>query len=252
MAIHRIQLLKNKKTTSVKHQKREIATLLSDKQNEKAQIKVEQIIREDFTIEGLEILEIIISLLSERIKLITNSKSYPPADLLESISSIIWASKNIEIEELSSITDQFKKKYGKKFIDRIFLYTNLLTESQQILYTKLSGLNGDIDTNTSLRSTMIDEKMNEIINEGGPIEINDRLFNKLSYRPPSAYLVVRYLEEIARSFNVDWKAEDELGIEDINTLSTVLPLKSMKSIGSSVRIAPASGITTAYIQPTVS
>lgn len=251
MAIHRIQLMKNKKTTAVKHQKREIAELLSSKQNEKAQIKVEQIIREDFTIEGLEILEIILSLLEERVKLITNSIKCP-SDLLESICTVIWCSKNIQIEELTEICEQFRKKYGTKFIDNIFSYTNLLIEQQQCYLTQLNYLNNDIPYNITLRLQEINTKIDEFKQKKDFIEINERIFNKFLYKPASAYLVVRYLEEISRSYNVEWSPKEDLGIEDVNLLSTILPMKSLNSIGKSVGIALGSGITSAYIQQTVS
>jgi hypothetical protein len=38
--------------------------------------------------------------------------------------------------------------------------------------------------------------------------VNVRLFQKLSVQPPSAFLVVRYLEEIALEYKVDWVNTD--------------------------------------------
>lgn len=52
----------NKKTTALKLQKREIAKLLEDGKEEKARIKVEGVIRDDFTIEALDILEMLCDL----------------------------------------------------------------------------------------------------------------------------------------------------------------------------------------------
>jgi vacuolar protein sorting-associated protein IST1 len=65
MTVQRIQNAINKKTTATKHQKREIASLLENKKDEKARIKVESIIREDLTIEAYEILEVREELLKE-------------------------------------------------------------------------------------------------------------------------------------------------------------------------------------------
>ena len=62
MAVQRINIANNKRTTQVKHQKREIAQLLADHKDEKAKIKAEHIIRDDFTIEGYEGLEILCEL----------------------------------------------------------------------------------------------------------------------------------------------------------------------------------------------
>jgi vacuolar protein sorting-associated protein IST1 len=39
-----------------------------------------------------------------------------PPDLIEGISSIIWATNRVEIEELQEVRNQFKLKYGSDFI----------------------------------------------------------------------------------------------------------------------------------------
>lgn len=74
MANQRILITVNKKTSQVKHQKREIASLLENKKEEKARIKVEHIIREDFTIEGYELIELLTELVHERIAYIASEK----------------------------------------------------------------------------------------------------------------------------------------------------------------------------------
>ena len=94
MAIQRLQMIKNKKTNSVKVQKIEIAKILADGKEEKARIKVEHIIRDDFLIEAYEILELFAELIHGRIKQITNSKECP-ADLKEAVASLIWAANNV-------------------------------------------------------------------------------------------------------------------------------------------------------------
>ena len=53
-------------------------------------------------------------LLSERIHLISHSKECP-ADLISSISTLIWASAIVDIPELLEIRKQFRYKYGKEF-----------------------------------------------------------------------------------------------------------------------------------------
>ena len=62
MAAQRITLTINKKTNSIKKQKREVAELLAKNKEEKARIRVEHIIREDFTIEAYEIIELLCEL----------------------------------------------------------------------------------------------------------------------------------------------------------------------------------------------
>ncbi len=159
MAVQRIQIATNKKSTAVKHQKREIAQLLADHKDEKARIKVEHIIREDFVIEAYEMLELLLELIHERIRQITSNKDVP-VDLKEAVCSLIWASSNVDISEFQEIKNQFRKKYGTEFA-----------------------------------------KMAEI-NENNVV--NARLFHKLTYKPPSTKLVMGYLVEIAKGYQVDW------------------------------------------------
>lgn len=198
MAVHRINLANNKKTTQVKHAKREIADLLGIHKDEKARIKVEHIIREDFTIEGYEILELLCELMHERIRQITNAKECPD-ELREAASSLIWAAHNVDIDELREVANQLTKKFGSKF--------------------SKAALNNENNV------------------------VNDRLFQKLSYRPPSAYLVIKYLEEIARTYDIDWEpSESELS--NLATMANDQPFSSPS--GSSIAMAPGSGLTSAY------
>lgn len=74
MAITRIGLLRNKKSNSIKLQKRQVAELLQQEKDESARIKVENIIREDYAIEALEILELFCDLVHTRIQLLAESK----------------------------------------------------------------------------------------------------------------------------------------------------------------------------------
>ncbi len=94
MAVQRIQISKNKKSNHSKHQKREVANLLAAKKEELARIRVEHIIREDFNIEALEVLELMCELVHERVPVIAASKSCP-VDLQEAVCSIVWASGQV-------------------------------------------------------------------------------------------------------------------------------------------------------------
>jgi len=44
--------------------------------------------------------------------------------------------------------------------------------------------------------------------------VNERLVSKLSIATPEAFLVERYLEEIAKAYNVDWRSPDSYGDSD--------------------------------------
>lgn len=173
MAAHRINVANNKRSNQVKHAKREIATLLGEHKDEKARIKVEHIIREDFMIESYELLGLMCELLHERIPQITMSKDCPQ-EMLPAVTSIIWACDYVDFPELREIASQLTKKFGDKF-------------------AKAAKAN-----------------------EGNTI--NERLYSKLVYKPPSKQLVIAYLEEIARAYDVEWDAKsagfDESDDED--------------------------------------
>lgn len=135
MGIQRLQIANNKKVTSVKHQKREISQLLADGKVEKARIKVEHIIRDDFVIEAYEILELLGELIFERIKQISNSKECP-SDLKQAVASLIWASSNVDIDELREVKKQLTKKFGSKFAQSAELNIDNVVNPR--LYNKLT------------------------------------------------------------------------------------------------------------------
>ncbi len=169
MAVHRLQIAANKKSNSIKNQKREISRLLSESppKEEKARIRAEALIREDNTIEAYEILELQCELLHERMRLIESQKECP-GDLISCVSTLIWASDRVDVPELVEVRNQLTKKYGKPFVEAAMK------------------------------------------NEGGVL--NDRVVHKLSVKPPSAFLVMSYLREIAAQFGVDYQPTDEVPI----------------------------------------
>ena len=199
MAVTRLQIAANKKSALMKQQIREIAKLLAEDppKEEKARIKAEGLIRDDYMVEAYEILQLSCDLLSERIQLITHMKECPP-DLVESISTIIWASSMVDIPEFIEIRKQFRYKFGKAFEEEA------------------------------------------IMNVGGVI--NDRVAEKLSVQPPSAYLVQTYLEKIADEHEVDWKPERPLKADEI-----AAPMSAPS--GYSVPVGGGSGLNpSTYVQ----
>jgi vacuolar protein sorting-associated protein IST1 len=106
----------NKKSALLKQNMREVAVLLSEDppKEEKARIKAEALIRDDYIIEAYDILSLNCELLAERIKLIQHTKDCPP-DLISCISTLIYAAPRVDVPELTVIRKQFKAKYGKQF-----------------------------------------------------------------------------------------------------------------------------------------
>ncbi len=103
MACQRVKLITNKKTQLMKIQKKDIAKLLGDNKEEKARIRTEAVIREDFKLEAYDILSLLCELLHERMGLITSMKECPP-DMVESVSTLIWAAPRCEIPELIQVS----------------------------------------------------------------------------------------------------------------------------------------------------
>lgn len=116
MAVHRFQMASNKKSALLKQSMRDVAILLAESppKEEKARIKAEALIRDDYLIEAYDILSLTCELLSERLKLISFSKECPP-DLVSSVSTLIYAAPRVDIPELQEVRKQFRAKYGKKF-----------------------------------------------------------------------------------------------------------------------------------------
>uniref|UniRef100_A0A2R9B8T0 IST1 homolog n=1 Tax=Pan paniscus TaxID=9597 RepID=A0A2R9B8T0_PANPA len=84
--------------------RKEIADYLAAGKDERARIRVEHIIREDYFVEAMEILELYCDLLLARFGLIQSMKELD-SGLAESVSTLIWA--------LKIVADQLCAKYSK-------------------------------------------------------------------------------------------------------------------------------------------
>ncbi|XP_077144676.1 IST1 homolog isoform X1 [Ranitomeya variabilis] len=115
LAINRLKLLEKKKTEMAMKSRKEIADYLSCRKDERARIRVEHIIREDYMVEAMEILELYCDLLLARFGLIQSMKELDPG-LAEAVSTVIWAAPRlIEISELKIVANQLCHKYSKEY-----------------------------------------------------------------------------------------------------------------------------------------
>ncbi|KAH9425612.1 Vacuolar protein sorting-associated protein ist1 [Dermatophagoides pteronyssinus] len=116
LAIQRLKLLEKKKTESAQKSRKEIADYIENGKVERAKIRVEHIIREDYLVEAMEIVEMFCDLLLARFGMI---QQMPTLDdgLEEAISSLIWVAPRMstDVKELSIIAELFTQKYGKQF-----------------------------------------------------------------------------------------------------------------------------------------
>lgn len=74
LAVSRLKLLEKKKTELTQKARKEIADYISQNKEDRARIRVEHIIREDYLVEALEIVEMYCDLLLARFGLIQQMK----------------------------------------------------------------------------------------------------------------------------------------------------------------------------------
>ncbi|XP_023611790.1 IST1 homolog isoform X6 [Myotis lucifugus] len=97
LVINRLKLLEKKKTELAQKARKEIADYLAAGKDERARIRVEHIIREDYLVEAMEILELYCDLLLARFGLIQSMKELD-SGLAESVSTLIWAAPRLQSE----------------------------------------------------------------------------------------------------------------------------------------------------------
>lgn len=118
LAINRLKLLEKKKTELAQKARKEIADYIAAGKVERAKIRVEHIIREDYMVEAMELLEMYCDLLLARFGLIQQMKNLDEG-LAESISTIIWAAPRIQtdVQEMKVIADILTAKYGRQYTE---------------------------------------------------------------------------------------------------------------------------------------
>ncbi|GAB6033356.1 Vacuolar protein sorting-associated protein ist1 [Chamberlinius hualienensis] len=116
LSVNRLKLLEKKKTELAQKARKEIADYISSGKVERARIRVEHIIREDYLVEAMEVIEMYCDLLLARFGLIQQMKTLDEG-LAEGISSLIWAAPRLQtdVPELKIISDQLTQKYGKQY-----------------------------------------------------------------------------------------------------------------------------------------
>ncbi|XP_018412814.1 PREDICTED: IST1 homolog [Nanorana parkeri] len=138
LVINRLKLLEKKKTEMAMKSRKEIADYLSCRKDERARIRVEHIIREDYLVEAMEILELYCDLLLARTGLIQSTKELDPG-LAEAVSTLIWAAPRLQTEvcELKTVASQLCHKYSKEYGN--LCRTNQIGTVSERLMHKLSA-----------------------------------------------------------------------------------------------------------------
>lgn len=115
LAISRLAVLKNQKQIRCSHARSDVGQLLELGQQERALLRVEQVIKEQNTFDAFVMVEGYCDLLIERVSLIENQKECPE-ELKEAISGLIFANSRYgDFPELHQVREMFTSRYGKEF-----------------------------------------------------------------------------------------------------------------------------------------
>ncbi|KAL3985855.1 Regulator of Vps4 activity in the MVB pathway family protein [Acanthocheilonema viteae] len=174
LAINRLKLLEKKKTEMALKSRTEIADFIANHKEDRARIRVEHIIREDFLVEAYELLEMYCDLILARFGLIQQIKQLDDG-IAEAVINIIWAAPRVatDVSEFKVINDQLTMKYGKTFAEA--------ARNNQLEY---------------------------------PAKVSPKLIAKLSVQAPPKLLVERYMIEIAKCAGIPFTPDPNIMRED--------------------------------------
>lgn len=108
--------MEKKKTEQALKARKEIADYIKNHRVERARIRVEHIVREDYLVEALEVVELYCDLLLARFGLL-EQKEYCDDTLAEAVATLIWVAPRLsaDIQELTVVSHQLEIKFGKPF-----------------------------------------------------------------------------------------------------------------------------------------
>ncbi|XP_071824044.1 uncharacterized protein [Apostichopus japonicus] len=134
LAINRLKLMEKKKTELAQKARKEIADYIAAAKDDRARIRVEHIIREDYLVEAMEMVELYCDMLLARFGMIESMK-HVDEGLQEAITSIIWVTPRMttEVPELKVVSDQLFLKYGKEF-GRLALINEMGTVNDRLVH----------------------------------------------------------------------------------------------------------------------
>lgn len=117
LIIHRLKLVEKKKVELNQKARRTIGDFLNAGKPDRARIRVEQIIRDDYIIESMDLVESYCDFLIARFGQLQASEVVDEG-LATAVSSLIWVAPRFEndIPELKVIADQLGRKYGKQYV----------------------------------------------------------------------------------------------------------------------------------------
>lgn len=120
MLINRLNLLTSKKSNLAKAEKRKVAMLLRDDKEHNARILVEQIIREDYTLEAYDVIKQYTEMLIARFNVVVTEQELKP-EVADAVCALVYSGwlMGSEIDELKALFMLFTAKYGKVYTQEV-------------------------------------------------------------------------------------------------------------------------------------
>jgi len=120
MLINRLNLLSSKKANLAKAEKRKVAMLLRDDKEHNARILVEQIIREDYTLEAYDVIKQYTEMLIARFNVVVTEEELKP-EVADAVCALVYSGwlMGAEIDELKALFMLFTAKYGKVYTQEV-------------------------------------------------------------------------------------------------------------------------------------
>lgn len=137
LIMHRLKLVEKKKMELNQKARKTIGDFLHAGKVDRAKIRVEQIIREDYLVEAMDLVESYCDFLLSRFGQLQASEVVDEG-LATAVSSLIWVNPYFEndVPELKVIADQLGRKYGKPYV--LAVKDNQLKTVNEILMKKMS------------------------------------------------------------------------------------------------------------------
>lgn len=119
---HRLRLQQKKKIEHSLKTHKSVTESISSGRFDRARMQTEQIVRDDFTAEAMDLLEGYCDLLLARFSLY-ESKKLPDENLQECVSTLIWSASKLGfvIPELKDVAKLLREKYGNKYCDSVLV-----------------------------------------------------------------------------------------------------------------------------------
>uniref|UniRef100_A0ABI7WBM2 IST1 homolog n=1 Tax=Felis catus TaxID=9685 RepID=A0ABI7WBM2_FELCA len=165
LVINRLKLLEKKKTELAQKARKEIADYLAAGKDERARIRVEHIIREDYLVEAMEILELYCDLLLARFGLIQSMKELD-SGLAESVSTLIWAAPRLqsEVAELKILMHKLSVEAPPKILVERYLIE--IAKNYNVPYEPDSVVMAEAPP--GIETDLIDVGFTDDVKKGGP------------------------------------------------------------------------------------